>query len=114
MKTFIFPYGGSFGKGDSWDNTVEAELTDEEAALLERSARGGSKDELTGDPELAGIYDKVYIAAYNQEIRLVPDFVIDEIRRDEYRGDKRISDKRIAEGYLARTTFRIFYPEELR
>lgn len=114
MKTYIFPYGGSFGKGDSWDNTVEAELTDEEAALLERSARSGQGDELTGGPDVGGIYDKVYIAAYNQEIGLVPDFVIDEIRQDEYDGDKRVSDKRIAEGYLARTTFRIFYPEELR
>ncbi len=114
MKTYTFPYGGSYGKDDCWDGTVEVGLTDEEASLLARSARRAPENDLSGDPEISGIYDKVYIAVYNQEIGLIPDFVIDEIRRDEYGGDTRVSDRRIAEGCLGRAAFRIFCPEDLR
>ena len=114
MRKYTFPYGGSFGKGDSWENTVDVELTNKGAARLEDSARKGSRRRLDEDPEIADIHDKVYKAAYNHELRCIPDFILDEIRRDEYDDDERISNRKIAKQYLEDSTFSVSYPEELQ
>ena len=55
MKTYAFPYGGSFGKGDSWDNEIDVEMTNKEAAHLEESARKESCWRLDEDPEINDI-----------------------------------------------------------
>ncbi len=114
MKTYTFPYGGSFGKGDSWDNTIDVELTNKDAARLEESARKESRWRLDEDPEIDDIYDKVYKAAYRQEIKNIPDFILDELRRDYYNGSKRVSNLKLAKEYLEDTSFHVSYPEELQ
>lgn len=113
MKIYVFPYGGSFGGGDSWDNTIEFGLTNKEADRLEESARGKARWEFGGDPTVSDIYVKVYKAAYNQEIRNVPIFILDELRRDKYHGSQRISNRKLAKEYLEDTSLSVFFPDEL-
>jgi len=117
MKKYTFPYGGSFGKGDSWDGENEFELTDEEASRLEASARKESRWHLDEDPEISDIYDKVYAFLYNNDIEtLMKDkYWIEERRRDrEYEGKEPISDRELAEEYMDETSFNVCYPEELQ
>ena len=114
MKTYTFPYGGSFGKGDSWDNEIDVELTNKDAARLEESARKESRWRLDEDPEIDDIYDKVYKAAYKQEIRNIPSFILEELRRDYYHGSTRVSNLKLAKEYLEDTTFHVSYPKVLR
>ena len=114
MKVFTFPYGGSFGGGDTWGNTIDIELTNKDAARLEASARQEARYDLDEDPEISDIHDLVYKKAYNQEIRNIPHFILDERRRDYYHGNTRISYHKLAVEYLDDSTFRVRYPEELQ
>ncbi len=114
MKKYTFPYGGSFGSGDSWDNEIDVELTNKNAARLEQSARKKSRWHLDEDPEISDIYDLVYKKAYNQELRNIPDFILDELRRDNYRGSTKVSNRKLAKEYLEDSTFSVSYPEELQ
>ena len=68
MKTYSFLAGGSAGKGDTWDYDFDFDLTDEEGARLEASARKESRWHLDEDPEISDIYEKVYEAAFDNEI----------------------------------------------
>ena len=114
MKVYTFPYGGSFGSGDSWGNTIKIELTNKAAARLEASARKEPRYDLDEDTEINDIYDLVYKKAYNQEIRNIPVFILDERRRDDYHGNKRISNHKLAVEYLEDSSFTVSYPEELQ
>ncbi len=114
MKTYTFPYGGSFGNGDSWDNTIDVELTNKDAARLEESAHKEPRWRLDEDPEIDDIYDKVYKAAYKQEIKNIPDFILDELRRDYDKGSKRVSNLKLAKEYLEDTSIHVSYPEKLQ
>lgn len=118
MKIYTFPYGGSFGPGDSWDGFNEVELTDKEAERLEASAAKESRWRLDEDPEIGDIYNKVYRVLYMNEIAMIMDdeYRMREIREDyesEY-GKRRISDKTLAEKYMDNSTFNVNYPEELQ
>lgn len=90
MKTYIFPYGGSSGKHDTWDSEIEVELTDEEAARLEASAVKDYRYGLDEDLELEDIYDKVYdlIFAANK-VMMIEDGRLKE-RREDWEEDHRI------------------------
>ena len=116
MKIYTFPYGGSFGKGDSWDGANEVELTDEEAARLESSARKEPRWHLDEDPEIRDIYDKVYEYLYNHDIEgIMTDEDLMEDLRDEHEDDEEpLSDWELAEEYMDNTTFHVCYPEELQ
>ena len=117
MKMYSFPYGGSFGKGDSWDGENEVELTDEEAARLEASARKEPRWHLDEDPEIDDIYEKVYAFLYNHDIETLMNdkYWIEERRSDrEYEGKEPISDREMAEEYMDETSFNVCYPEELQ
>lgn len=116
MKIYTFPYGGSFGKGDSWDGANEVELTDEEAARLEASARKEPRWHLDEDPEISDIYDKVYDYLYNHDIEgIMTDEDLMEDLRDEHEDDEEpLSDRELAEEYMDNTTFHVCYPEELQ
>ncbi len=117
MKIYTFPYGGSFGKGDSWDSENEVELTDEEAVRLEASARKEPRWHLDEDPEISDIYDKVYEYLFNHDIETLmnDEYWIEEHRSDrEYEGLEPISDRELAEEYMEETSFHVCYPEELQ
>lgn len=116
MKTYLFPYGGSFGKGDSWDGANEVELTDEEAVRLEASAHKEPRWHLDEDPEISDIYDKVYEYLYNHDIEgIMTDEDLMEDLRDEHEEDEEpLSDRELAEEYMDNTTFHVCYPEELQ
>ena len=99
MKKYTFPYGGNFGPGDSWGNDIEIELTDEEAARLEASARQEPRWRLNEDPDLQDIESRVSEAAYAQEcknLRLAYD------------------DPKEAEEAMENLGIHINYPEELQ
>ena len=124
MKTYLFPYGGSFGGGDSWEGANEVELTDEEAERLEASARKESRYELDEDPEISDIHDKVYAYLYNHDLEelLNDEYRIRELREDyedengsdsDNDGEK-ITNRQLAEEYLDNTSFSVYYPEELQ
>ena len=118
MKAYLFPYGGSFGPGDSWEGANKVELTDKEAERLEASAKLKPRRELKEDPEIADIYKKVYRKLYKHDLDelLEDEYRMEELREDyeEENGMRRISDKTLAERYLEETTFNVFYPEELQ
>lgn len=59
MKTYTFPYGGTTGKCDGWDSEIDFELTDEESARLEASARSKPRYYLDDDPAISDIFKKV-------------------------------------------------------
>lgn len=68
MKGYEFPAWCSFGKGDSGESIVYFELTDEEAARLEATAKDPDiyYDGFYEAEDLADIYKKVYAAAVEQ------------------------------------------------
>ena len=117
MRIYTFPYGGSFGKGDSWDGANEVELTDEEAARLEASAHEEPRRRLDEDPEISDIYDKVYDYLYNHDIETLMN---DEDWIEEQRSDREdedlepVSDRELAEEYMEGTSFHVCYPDEMQ
>ncbi len=128
MKTYAFFAGGSAGKSDTWSYDFDFELTDEEATRLEASARKEPRWRLDEDPEISDIYEKVYAAVYENEIKNVERDIILDIR-NEYLSDdenyedpeycneldcwikraKPISDRALAEEYFDRFTFHVNY-----
>ena len=133
MKTYAFFVGGSAGKGDTWDYDLDVELTDEEAERLEASARKEPRWRLEEDPELRDIYDKVYSAMMEKEIKNVTkDQIADEL--DDYLSDDDnwenpeyskeegcwikkslpISDRELAIRYLDNLSFNVCYPRDLQ
>ena len=39
MSTYEFPYSGSGGKGDTWEGTIDVELSEEDYARVEASIK---------------------------------------------------------------------------
>ena len=64
MKTVCFPYGTG-----EWDGTIDVELTNKEAALLEESMKKEEYFHLEEDPEMSDIEWKVSRAIFRQEKR---------------------------------------------
>ncbi len=133
MKSYAFFVGGSAGKGDTWSYDFKFDLTDEEADRLEASARKEPRWHLDEDPEISDIYNKVYAAAYENELKNIDSSIIsDEL--DSYLSDdenyeepeycdelgcwikraKPISDRELAEEYFDGLTFDVCYPENLQ
>ncbi len=118
MKTYTFPTGGSFGKGDSWEGEFEYALSNRDAKRLEESARKEPRGWLDEDPEIADIYEKVRKAAYRDNIRTLledQDFV-DEQREwyEDETGNMNHADSTVIKWYMEGTTFGVMYPEELQ
>lgn len=118
MKTYTFPTGGSFGKGDSWEGEFDFALSNRDAKRLEESARKEPRGWLDEDPEIADIYEKVRKAAYRDNIRTLledQDFV-DEQREwyEDETGNKNHADSTVIKWYMEGTTFGVMYPEELQ
>lgn len=117
MKTFEFPYGGSFGKGDTWDSIFEFSLSDADATRLEESARKEPRWRLDEDESIHDIYEMVFRAAYENNIQsLLSDKYMLEELRDDYSNDadEEPTDRMLVEQYMEGTTFHICYPEELQ
>ncbi len=55
MKTYEFRISGSGGKGDSWDGTIDMELSDEDYARVVASAKKGFWH-MCDDKEISDIY----------------------------------------------------------
>ena len=118
MKTYIFPVGGSFGKGDSWDGEYEIALTNKEAKLLEESAKEYNDGFawLSDDPILKDIAWKVEHEAYKQDYRQLladKDFVREQREWYEDHNPKGHADSTIVKWYLDQTSFHAGYPKEL-
>ena len=114
MKTYIFPYGGSFGNGDSWENEVNVVLSNKDAERLEQSAKKESRRRLEEDPDIWDIEDKVEKAARKQEINNIPEDILDSVRYRYFNDDQRLSYKTLAKRYLEDSSFHVSYPEELQ
>ncbi len=118
MKTYTFPTGGSFGKGDSWEGEFTYTLSDRNAKRLEASAREEPHEWLDEDPEIEDIFEKVKKAAYRENIRVLLDdkgFVREQ--REWYEdetGKKGHADSTIVKWYMEGTSFGVMYPEELQ
>ena len=118
MKTYTFPVGGSFGKGDSWDGDFTFTLTDEEAERLERSANKEPREWMDEDPEISDIMEKVISASREEDIRnMMKDKDIVEEQREWYadsHDDDNVSDREIIEWYINGTSYNAMYPKELQ
>lgn len=119
MKKYTFPYGGSFGPGDSWDGEVEVELTNRDASRLEESARKEPRWRLDDDPEVYDIYCKVEKKAIRNDILSITsdDSFMEQLRSDyeDRHDDERIpADSTIARKWLEESTLHINYPKELQ
>ncbi len=118
MKTYTFPTGGSFGKGDSWEGEFTFSLSDRDAKRLEASARKESREWLDEDPEIADIEEKVRKAAYRENIRVLmedKDFVQEQREWYEDETEKKgHADSTIIKWYMEGTSFGVMYPEELQ
>lgn len=134
MKIYDFFVGGSAGKGDTWSYEISVELTDEEAARLEASARKEPRWHLDEDPEISDIYDKVYAVGMDNELEnyMETDLYEEDLQdyldeaewgEPEYSEEfgcwikklKAGTEKEIAEElFLDRYTFNVCYPSELQ
>ena len=117
MKTYTFPVGGSFGKGDSWDGIFDFALTDEEAARLEASARKEPHEWMDEDPEISDIMEKVIAAARENDIQnMMDDKDLVREQREWYEDDHEAgaSDRTVIEWYMDGTSYNAMYPEELQ
>ena len=111
MKTYVFPYGGTLGKCEGWDSEIEFELTDEEAARLEASARKEPRWHLDEDESLDDIRQKIeeYIFEENKRM-MIEDGRIEELQEFEENEDMTIDE--LVDEEMG--TWHVSYPEELQ
>lgn len=103
--------GGTLGKCESWDGTVDYELTDEEAMRLETAARKEPLLDFSDNEAIADIYEKVRTCAFEQNKKAMGSFIIEELRRDnDYYAN--LSDDQIVEEEMGQWS--VDYPEELQ
>ncbi len=118
MKKYVFPTGGSFGSGDTWEGEFAFELSDQDADRLEASAREKPRGWLDEDPEIADIEENVRRAAYMANVKeLVMNKGFIQEQRAEYEKTteaKGADDLAIIRWYMENISFRVMYPEELR
>lgn len=120
MKTYEFPYGGTGGPHghDSWDSVIEVELTDEEAARLEASARAsGMCWHLEDDEAIDDIRERIERLIIVETLAAIPD-VIEELREEwlEDNPDAAEDEMPADEEFLMEDmgTWHVCYPEELQ
>lgn len=117
MKTYVFPYGGSTGPGDTWDSSIEFELTEEEAKRLEASARAEPRWHLDEDETISDICQKIeqFVFEENKQI-MRKDGRLKEAREtwkylhDDADGETPSDDELVSEEM---GTWHVCYPEEL-
>jgi len=117
MRTYTFPVGGSFGKGDSWDGTFDFTMTDEEASRLEASARKEPREWMDEDPEIEDIMDKIISASREHDIQNMlrdKDMVREQREWYEDNHEEGASDREVIEWYMDGTSYGVMYPEELQ
>ena len=118
MKTYTFPVGGSFGKGDSWEGAFDFTLTDEESTRLEASAHKEPRGWMDEDPEISDIMEKIIAASCEQDIQNMlkdKDFISEQ--REWYadsHDNTDVTDREIVEWYMDGTSYGVMYPEELQ
>ena len=135
MKKFTFKTGGSWGRGDSWDGIFEFELTDDEAARLAESAKGKTEWDVwdfKDDKSVSDIYDKVYAAEYENELKNIIDCQIGDLIEEYLDDDDHFeeptyceeigawikkavpfTERELAEAYFENSSLSVGYPEEL-
>lgn len=106
-KLVEFPYSGSGGKGDSWEGTIEVELTDEEIERLKASEEKYLRFVLADDVD--DIYSKVYERIVDNELEVLR-FMIDELR-DDNEMDEDATDREVIEEHLDSQGMCISYPD---
>ncbi len=115
---YVFPTGGSFGSGDTWEGEFAFELSDEDAERLEASAREKPRGWLDEDPEIADIEENVRRAAYMANVKeLVKDKEFVREQRGCYEkatGIKGAADLTIIRWYMEGRSFGVMYPVELQ
>lgn len=118
MKSYVFPTGGSFGGGDSWEGEFTFALSDKDAKRLEASAKEEPRGWLDEDPEIADIEEKVRRAAYMANVKeLMKDKEFVREQRGNYEketGQKGATDLEIIRWYMEGSSFGVMYPEELQ
>ncbi len=118
MKKYVFPTGGSFASGDSWEGEFTFTLSNEDAERLESSAREEPRGWLNEDPEIADIEENVRRAAYMANVKeLVRNRNFVQEQRVEYEkatGAKGADDLAIIRWYMEGTSFAVMYPVELQ
>ena len=113
MGWYEFPYGGSGGKGDTWEGTIDVELSDEDYARVEASIKGGCSD-MGDDPEIADIYEAIYEKIIDVTLESERDIdMIDEYRED-YDCDEDTTDREVIEIFLDEQGCSINYPYEFQ
>ena len=112
MKKYTFPYGGTIGKCESWDSEIDVELTDEEAARLEASARSGEFMDMYDDDSISDIYEKVKGIAFAENKRILEACGrLDELRED-YDEEDAPSDDELVDEEMG--MWHVGYPVELQ
>ena len=115
MRTYVFPYGGTIGKCETWDSEIEFELTDEEAERLEASARKEPRWHLNEDEAISDICKKIeaFILEENKRI-MIEDGRLDELREEWEDADKEDipSDDELVDEDMG--MWHVMYPEELQ
>ena len=110
MKTYEFTISGSGGKGDSWDGTIDMELSEEDYARVVASAKKGFWH-MCDDEEISDIYDRIYAKAVDDNIRYQRDMI--EEYREDYDLPEDATDREVIETYLEYQNCRIGYPYDL-
>ena len=76
MKTYTFPYGAA-----EWDGTIDVELSDKQAALLEKAMKNKDNFHLSDDPSMADIERKVEKKIFKEmKKQLIEDGRMEELR----------------------------------
>ena len=112
MKTYTFPYYYSFGKGDSVDCELDIELTDEQAARLEASAKEEYRFRLYEDDKIKDICDEVcsIILEHDKQIIREDPFTVADYF-DVPEGDV---TEELIEQYFEKISMGVNYPEKLQ
>jgi hypothetical protein len=119
VKTYRFPCGGTTGKCDSWDSFIDFELTDDEAARLEASARAEFCWHLDEDESISDICQKIERFIFEENKRMmIGDGRLSELRADwkyahpDADEDDIPSDDDLVRGEMG--SWSVSYPQELQ
>lgn len=113
MKTYEFVYSGSSGKCDSWEGTIDVDLTEEDYKRVEASIAKGTY-RMRDDPDINDIYLRIYEMIVDETLLNEKDIGMIEEHRSTYRCDKDASEREVIETYLSEQGCSINYPYELQ
>ena len=113
MSYYEFPYSGSGGKGDTWEGTIDVELSDEDYARVEASIKGGCF-RMCDDPEIEDIYDAIYEKVIDVTLEIEKDIDMIEEHRETYGLDEDATEREVIETYLDEQGCSISYPYDFQ